>query len=281
MILKLKFFNKYITVIIIVAILLLFKVAFNNNITIREYHISSNKINNPITIVLVADLHSTLYSDNKANPVRIIKNINPDLIMLAGDIFDDKTPDIGAEIFLSGIQDIAPIFYVTGNHEYWAGRIPEFLHILDLYNVTSLDSEFITIDIKENRLLIAGISDPEKDYYYPYKNNSINRFSFLSEISDDEKYNILLSHRPEPIEKYTAYPIDLVLSGHTHGGQVRIPFLLNGLYAPNQGWFPKYAGGFYRINSCDMIVSRGMSINKRLPRIFNPPEIVVIHLSNE
>lgn len=88
----------------------------------------------------------------------------------------------------------------------------------------------------------------------------------------------MLSHRPERIESYKKYNFDLVLSGHAHGGQVRIPFLLNGLYAPNQGLFPKYAGGLYTHNNLNHVVSRGLSYNPKLPRIFNPPEIVIVEL---
>jgi len=89
-------------------------------------------------------------------------------------------------------------------------------------------------------------------------------------------YKILLSHRPEHIHTYMNYDFDLILSGHSHGGQIRIPWLLNGLYCPNQGFLPKYAGGHYRIDATDFIVSRGLSFRKTLPRVMNPPEVVVI-----
>ena len=92
-------------------------------------------------------------------------------------------------------------------------------------------------------------------------------------------YTILLSHRPEFFELYEEYPIDLTLSGHAHGGQVRVPFLINGLFAPDQGYKPEHAGGYYQLDSYELIVSRGLSLNPRLPRIFNPPEVVVIQVN--
>ena len=100
-------------------------------------------------------------------------------------------------------------------------------------------------------------------------------------LGEEPAYKVLLAHRPELIEVYKQGDFDLVLSGHTHGGQVRIPFILNGLYAPNQGWFPPYAGGMYDHGSLIHIVSRGVSFNPLLPRIFNPPEVVVIDIEGD
>ena len=97
-------------------------------------------------------------------------------------------------------------------------------------------------------------------------------------LDDVPGYRILLAHRPERFRTYQRFGFDLVLSGHSHGGQVRIPFILNGLYAPDQGWFPKYAGGVYRHGNMTHVVSRGLSYNEKLPRIFNPPEVVVIDI---
>ena len=102
-------------------------------------------------------------------------------------------------------------------------------------------------------------------------------FAFY-ELENNTNFKILLAHRPELIELYKKFSFDLVLSGHSHGGQMRVPFILNGLYAPNQGLFPKYAGGSYKHNSMIHIVSRGASFNPRLPRVFNPPEIVIIDI---
>jgi predicted MPP superfamily phosphohydrolase len=96
------------------------------------------------------------------------------------------------------------------------------------------------------------------------------------ELDEIPLYKILIAHRPEMIENYKKYSFDLVLSGHTHGGQVRIPLIINGLYAPGQGVFPKYAGGIYTHGNLTHVISRGLSVNPRLPRIFNPPELVII-----
>lgn len=93
---------------------------------------------------------------------------------------------------------------------------------------------------------------------------------------DSADFTVLLAHRPELLAKYAQFPLDLVVSGHAHGGQVRIPGVLNGLYAPNQGWFPKLAGGAYTQDGTTLIVSRGLAVRTRLPRIFNRPEVVLV-----
>ena len=95
---------------------------------------------------------------------------------------------------------------------------------------------------------------------------------------DEGVFNLLLAHRPELIDLYGQYGFDLILSGHTHGGQIRVPLLINGLFAPDQGWFPKYAGGRYDIEDTTLIVSRGLSFNDLVPRVFNPPEVLVIDI---
>jgi len=135
----------------------------------------------------------------------------------------------------------------------------------------------VQININNNEIILAGIEDPDKKRYEtPEYNQNESMEASFRELDGMELLKILIAHRPEKIEIYKGYSFNLILSGHTHGGQVRIPPVLNGLYAPNQGLFPKYAGGLYRHGETVHIISRGLSVNPRLPRIFNPPELVVI-----
>lgn len=147
------------------------------------------------------------------------------------------------------------------------------------YGVKILSDSYEVIELNGNQVAIAGIDDPDKleyeDIYYDQEASMETAFENLEQIA---AYKILLAHRPELIEQYEKFPFDLVLSGHTHGGQFWLPFLLNGFYAPNQGFFPKYAGGLYQHQNLVHVISRGVSFNPRLPRIFNPPEIVVIDI---
>jgi predicted MPP superfamily phosphohydrolase len=258
--------------------LLVFPFVTCTSIATRNYTVETPLVSeeNSIRIVLIADLHSTIYGKNQTALIDKIKKQNPDLIVLAGDIFDDEVPMTGTQLLLAGISGIAPMYYVTGNHEYWSYRVPEMKKELESCGVTVLSDEYVRITINDTEIIIAGIEDPDKQFYGTpgYNQNAVmeERFRELDEIT---VYKILLAHRPERIAYYQTFSFNLVLSGHTHGGQIRLPFI-NGLYAPNQGLFPKYGGGMYTHPGLVHIISRGLSINRRLPRIGNPPELVVI-----
>jgi len=230
-----------------------------------------------IKIVLISDLHSTIFGENQSVLIDMIKEIEPDLIFLSGDIIDDVVPITGTRLLLSGIYGMAPIYYVTGNHEYWSHNIQEIREELVSWGVIILSDSYVKITVKNNEIIIAGIDDPDKEYYETptYDQNESMEEAFR-ELDNVPLYKILIAHRPERIESYKKYSFDLVLSGHAHGGQVRLPPLINGLYAPHQGLFPKYAGGIYTHGNLKHIVSRGLSITPGLPRIFNPPELVVV-----
>jgi predicted MPP superfamily phosphohydrolase len=261
------------------AIVLL--LAFYNGLVTRNYSLLTDKLasGDSVRIILIADLHNHIYRENQSELVALIEEQNPDLIALAGDIADDQVPIAGTEQLLDGIKDLAPIYYVSGNHEFWSDDIENIKAVIRRYGVTVLENTYDTITIKNTPVTIAGVDDPEVvAYEKPWFNWEQEMLEAFADLQDKPEFTILLAHRPERIQLYKKMDFDLVLSGHAHGGQVRIPLLLNGLYSPNQGWFPEYAGGSYKHDSLTQIVSRGLSYNPRLPRIFNPPEIVVIDL---
>jgi predicted MPP superfamily phosphohydrolase len=230
-----------------------------------------------IKIVLISDLHSTIFGKDQSVLIDMIKEIEPDLIFLTGDIIDDVVPVTGTRLLLSGISGMAPIYYVTGNHEYRSHNIQEIREELVSRRVIILSDSYVKVEINNNEIIIAGIDDPDKKRYEtPAYNQDESMEEAFRELDNTPLFKILLAHRPERIEKYKRYSFDLVLSGHTHGGQVRFPPLINGLYAPHQGLFPKYAGGIYTHGNLTHVVSRGLSISPWFPRIFNPPELVVI-----
>jgi len=233
--------------------------------------------NNSIKIVLISDLHSTIHGKDQCILINKVKDINPDLIVLSGDIIDDVAPMLGTQLFLAGISGIAPIFYVTGNHEYMSRNIRKIREELASFGVIILSDAYTTIEINNTEIVIAGIEDPyKKKIETPRYNQNESMERAFRELDEIKLYKILIAHRPEKIEIYKKYSFDLILSGHAHGGQVIIPHVLNGLYAPNQWFFPKYAGGIYTHGNVTHIISRGLSITPLLPRIFNPPELVVI-----
>ncbi|GMO63250.1 MAG: metallophosphoesterase [Treponemataceae bacterium] len=238
-----------------------------------------------IRIVLITDLHSTIFGENQSTLVGKVLEQEPDLVLLAGDIYDDKTPHDGTRLLLSGLQPFAAqnafqIFYVPGNHEYATREHQALFAELQTFGVTVLQDSFVERTVNGRRLVIAGIDDPIRkklvDKMYDQDALAKKVFSPLAEKTDS--YKILIAHRPEKVKLYRQLPFDLIVSGHAHGGQVIIPHILNGLYAPHQGFFPKYAGGLYKHSeTLTHIVSRGLCVN-RVPRIGNPPELVVITL---
>lgn len=271
--------RKIIVLNCIVLLIILSFSAFYNGLVVKKYIIHSDElyVDESIRIVLITDLHSHIYGENQTNIVSLIKKQNPDIIALAGDIADDVESIVGTELFLAGIKEVDPIYCVSGNHEFWSHDIKNIKDTIRKYGVTILENSYERIKVKNSYITIGGVDDPDVVKFekpdFDWQSEMYNTFS---ELRDKPGYKILLAHRPELIETYKENSFDLVVSGHSHGGQVRIPFLLNGLYAPNQGWFPKYAGGAYKYDSLTHIVSRGLSYNPRLPRIFNPPEVVVI-----
>jgi len=273
-------FKKVIIGMVIIILILFTVAAFYNGLTINNYEISTNKFetNESVRIVLISDLHSHIYDENQNELITKVKDQNPDIILLAGDIADDNVPIEGTKLLLNGIKDIAPVFYVSGNHEYWSGDIKNIKDTIRTYGVIILEDEYSEIIVNGVPIIIAGLDDPEWTMYES-KNSSSSMNESFKDLKGKNQYKILIAHRPEQIELYKQYPFDLVVSGHAHGGQVRIPFVLNGLIAPNQGWFPEYAGGMYQHDTLIHIVSRGLSNNYDVPRVFNPPEIVVIDIN--
>jgi predicted MPP superfamily phosphohydrolase len=235
-----------------------------------------------IKLVLISDLHNTRHGVNQEKLINLIKEAEPDLILLTGDIIDEVSSIKGTRMLLSGISGIAPVYYVTGNHEYMTKKIESIRKELISFGVIILSDTYVRLEINKNNVILAGIEDPyKKKYEAPdYIQEEIIEVRFR-ELDEIHVYKILLAHRPELIETYKKYSFNLVLSGHTHGGQVIIPNSINGLYAPHQGLFPKYGGGLYAHDELTHIVSRGLSINFFLPRIFNPPELVVIMIEGE
>lgn len=267
--------------IISIALGLLLIVSCDMRLKIVKYEVQSDKIENKIRIALVTDLHGCKYGKNQKNLIDAIEKENPDVVLLGGDIFDDNVPYKNSTITIKRLAEKYPCYYVTGNHEYWSHDVDNILEIIEECGVNYLSAECKAIEINGQSINICGVDDPDVIYY---TNDGIAIEEQLQTVATEitkESFNILLSHRPELAELYQQYEFDLVLSGHAHGGQWMIPGILNGLYAPNQGIFPEYAGGRYDFEHQTMIVSRGLARESTLaPRIFNRPELVIIDVFN-
>jgi predicted MPP superfamily phosphohydrolase len=263
-----------------VLLLILLLVVTDNRLTVRRYTVVTDKIEGTIRVVMVSDLHSATFGENEEDLIRAIKREGPDVVVFVGDMCDNwETRECAEDIFRE-ITPLYPCYYVTGNHEYWTGRSAEIVALFERYDLIVLMGESDLLTVNGQTIRLCGIADAAAPGYTETGRTTEEQLETLAAtFGDDGIFTLLLAHRPEFFEAYTKYDFDLVLSGHAHGGQIRIPGLINGLYAPNQGWFPKYAGGRYEGNGTVMIVGRGLANNGgAVPRIFNPPELVVVDI---
>jgi len=257
----------------------------SRRLQVTRYTLASKKVTAPVRLALLTDLHSSEYGIGQAKLVEAIDAAKPDALLFVGDICDDEQPHENTETLLKAVASRYPCYYVTGNHEYWGCEIAKILEMFRRYGVRVLEGEAEPLEIRGQKLIIAGVSDPDAEYYVPEAPTFKAQLSKAGRAAEDassgaDTFTILLSHRPERISDYYAYPLDLVLSGHAHGGQWRLPGVRNGLFAPNQGFFPKYTSGVYDFGRTKMIVSRGLAKEStRIPRLFNRPELVIVELS--
>ncbi|MBR2883270.1 MAG: metallophosphoesterase [Clostridia bacterium] len=270
--------RKYIFSIVLFLVCIL-AFAFDVRLKTVTYNVKSPKIDSKIKLSLVTDLHSCYYGKNQKKLLNEIEKYQPDVVLLCGDIFDDVLDDNNAKVFVDALAQKYKTYYVSGNHEWWSKRMDNMFDYLTDKGIVVLRGNTDVIKIGENKISVSGIDDPEVNVYdsaYPAWKKQLKE---VGEKAEEDIFNLLLAHRPENAEKYFQYDFDAVLSGHAHGGQFGIPFILNGLYAPNQGFFPKLAGGMYDFDGRKLIVSRGLSREStRIPRIFNRPELVFVNI---
>lgn len=282
---KYKKSRRILYLVLVIIIIMVYCIWQNNHIVISSYVYENNRIPNEFNgfkILHISDLHNKLFGKNQEYILNKISSILPDIIVVTGDLIDRRRYDLDtALLFIKGAVEIAPVYYVTGNHEAWSGKYENIYESLINRGVTILDDDKIELVEFNSKMELLGLSDPAflTSGYMDGINTSILERN-LSQLADDRVFQILLSHRPELIDIYVNNNIEMIFSGHAHGGQIRIPGL-GGIVAPNQGFFPKYTSGFHTINKSTMYVSRGLG-NSIVPiRIFNRPEIVVVTLLNK
>lgn len=250
-------------------------IALNERLILRTYTVVSPKLTAEVRLAVVTDFHS---SDNADDVVAMVASCAPDAVLMVGDLFDDDTQNRPTERTLSLMRQLSalyPCYYVSGNHEAWTGEMDALYQQTEEAGVTVLRMSSGVLTVRGQRIALCGIPDPYEMVFSGAPDTEEQLRQALEDV-DSADFTVLLAHRPELLAKYAQFPLDLVMSGHAHGGQVRIPGVLNGLYAPNQGWFPKLAGGAYTQDGTTLIVSRGLAVRTRLPRIFNRPEVVLV-----
>lgn len=250
-------------------------IALDVRLILRTYTVVSPKLTAEVRLAVVTDFHS---SDNADDVVAMVASCAPDAVLMVGDMFDDDTANRPTERTLSLMRQLSalyPCYYVSGNHEAWTGEMDALYQQTEEAGVTVLRMSSGVLTVRGQRIALCGVPDPYEMVFSGAPDTEEQLRQALEDV-DSADFTVLLAHRPELLAKYAQFPLDLVVSGHAHGGQVRIPGVLNGLYAPNQGWFPKLAGGAYTQDGTTLIVSRGLAVRTRLPRIFNRPEVVLV-----
>lgn len=263
-----------------------------NRFVIREYTIENEKIKDGIDLAVLADLHNKQYGTENEKLLKALDEANPHVVMVAGDMLTAK-PGKGYEKAASFMEKVAekyPVYYGLGNHEYrmkiypeqYGTEFAEYVDCLETAGIQVLDNESALIQVKREQRLtnirVSGVSI-ERFYYKRFRKlyMSSEYLDGLIGKADEESYQILLAHNPEYFETYADWGADLTLSGHVHGGIMRLP-VLGGVVSPKLVLFPKYDGGHFLRKGAHMVLSRGLGMHTIPIRIFNPAELVLIHL---
>lgn len=259
--------------LLLAAVLAVYILWANTAIEVNEWTVSSDRV--PVSfdgfrIAQVSDLHNASFGEGNEKLLKLLEGCAPDIIVLTGDLVDSRNTDIGIALeFVKQAAEIAPCYYVSGNHESRIRQWPQLRRGLADADVTVLEDTGIRLKREGEQILLFGLQDPA------FGGDILGN---LDRLAREEGYTILLSHRPELFGGYVNAGVDLVFSGHAHGGQFRIPFV-GGLVAPGQGFFPEYDSGLYQRGNTAMLVCRGLG-NSIIPlRINNRPEILVAVLS--
>ncbi len=254
----------------------------DNRLEVTHYNISSKKIPpefDGFKILQLSDYHC----DSIPGLVEEISREQPDIIVSTGDLADDKGSYLPALRLCEHLMDIAPVYAVTGNHDLWRGDYEKFEKELSMIGIRTLHNERVLLTRSGAEISLSGIDDP-----FSMNSSKIaeNVQSSLAKLPNYHGYDILLFHRANLFEHLKHHGFDLILAGHMHGGQIRLPGG-KGMVSPKSSWaskapvfFPKYVAGHYRSVRTDMIVNRGVGNPMLLPRLFNRPELTVITLQN-
>ncbi|TWT16032.1 metallophosphoesterase [Planomicrobium sp. CPCC 101079] len=253
----------------------------NKWVQTTEYTVASEKLPEAFEgtkIVQISDLHNATFGKNQSSLIKKVKAAEPDAIFLTGDLVDSNRYDLGKSLTLvDALVKISDVYFVIGNHEVAINEIDQITEGLETRGVTVLMNEAAVWEKDGEIIQVAGINDPllnvdimEEDY--------IRQAIDETELTD--AFTLMLSHRPEVFNVYVEESIDVVFSGHAHGGQIRIPGI-GGVLAPGQGWFPEMTTGVFKKEETQLVLSRGLG-NSGFPlRVFNLPEIVVVTLEKE
>lgn len=260
--------------IFIITVIIIILYLSNAILTISSHQITSCKLKQPVRIAHISDFHNTRISLLINRILRELKSRQPDLICITGDLVDSRRTNIPQAVeFVEKLAKIAPVYYVTGNHEIRSSQHDEIMEALYRCSMTVIEDEAYQV----NGINLIGLND---FYGIPYGQRASLFTQKYQALKNDELFNVVLFHRPEMLEVYSENGADLVLSGHAHGGQMRFPVIGAG-YAPDQGFKPQLTEGLHHKGSTSLIISRGIG-NSLFPfRLNNQPELIFIDLKPE
>lgn len=275
------------TIIIAICVLMIALFCFwqNNVLEVTHYTFSSSRVSARLDgyrIVQISDLHNKNFGRKQQHLINKIKELQPDMIVVTGDIVDSNHTNIDVAItFLEEAVNLAPCYYITGNHELWLDDTlyEKLINQIKNTGTTILDNEVVEINHNEKDDTVEDTTD---FVMIGLDDGSLlgNTLHELSKDINTQKFVLLLAHEPQNMSFYSKENVDLILSGHAHGGQFRLPGI-GGMIAPDQGLFPEYTEGLHVKNDVSMIISRGLG-NSIIPlRILNRPEIVCVELKHE
>lgn len=258
-----------------------------HGLKVNEYTYATDELDEDITVVVISDLHEMEFGEGNQALIEQVTAQSPDLIFMLGDMMneDSTNPHIVFKL-IERLLDIAPVYFAPGNHElmYMKHQDAQILDKLQEAGAIVLEMEYADIEVKGSSLRIGGFYGYA--IYLDYYNDpeTLERKEFLTEFLDTDRLTLMLSHRPDSFvfaDSARRWDIDLVLSGHLHGGQIVLPFL-GGVYGGDQGWFPEYVHGLYQKDNMHIFVTSGLGTNpQKVPRINNLPEIAVICIEPE
>lgn len=263
-------------ILILIAALIAWAAIDSRNIDVTRFTVSgAPEAFSGFKIAQISDLHNAEFGTDNQKLIDILKSEAPDAIVITGDLIDARRTNTEiAESFARRCMEIADCYYVPGNHEARLGDTYDaFESALIADGVNVLRNGSVRIRKEMDAIHIIGVDDPA----FAKASDAITNLDAALEALSSDDFTILLAHRPELIDEYSKWGIDLVLSGHAHGGQIRLPGI-GGLYAPGQGFFPRYTSGNYTVGDTEMIVSRGIG-NSAFPlRVNDRPEVVIVTL---
>ena len=230
-------------------------------------------------VVVLSDLHSAVFGEENRGLLQQVADAKPHLIAVTGDLEDQFRghDPVWTEQLATALVQIAPVCYVTGNHEWAVGNVPALKETLSSAGWTVLDNRFVPVERDGAMIVLAGIDNPNG--YADQKTPETVAAELYAQWGDP--FWLLLAHRNNRFEhQYSLLGADLTISGHGHGGIIRLPFT-DGLISTERTLFPSYTDGFYEANGETVFVSRGVGNSEKLPRLFNSPQIAVVTLRRD